>query len=118
MIRKLFNTIKYHVNRPKKGDTFYGDPLLFVIGKPVEYVLYGLTDRTGKNIVEIVPSWDCYRVTVTNNSHPLYYVFQAEVLCATQDSFKWMVRNQPVRFTKENFKRMVINGTLTKGSNQ
>jgi hypothetical protein len=117
MIKKFYNKIKYSLNVPKVGNTYYGDPLLFVIGKPVEYVLYGLTDKNGNKLVEIVPSWDCYRITI-RSIQPLYYILDAEVFCATKDNFKWMSRTQPVRFNKENFKQMVIGGTLTKGNKQ
>ena len=115
MIKKLFKTLKYRFSPPKKGNTYYGDPLLFVIGRPVEYVLYGLTDKTGKKLFEIVPSWDCYRITI-KSIQPNYYVFDAEIFCTTSNGFKWISRSQPVRFNKENFKRMAIDGTFTKGN--
>jgi hypothetical protein len=113
MIVKFIRNIKYKLNPPKKGDVYYGDPLFFVMGRPVEYVLHSLVNKNGDHIFKIVPSPECYRLTIENDSMP-YYIVKSEVFCTNSDSFLWKERIQARRIKKDLFKEMVLEGQLIK----
>jgi hypothetical protein len=117
MIGSLLRQVKLYLNPPKKGDVYLGDPLRFVIAKPMEYILHGLKDKTGKTLWEPLPSEDCYKITIENDSMPDYYICQSEVLCLSEamSVMQWHKRTQPKRIGKELFNSMIINGTLGKG---
>lgn len=114
MIARFIRKIKYRLSPPKKGDIYYGDPLFFVIGRPVEYILYGLVDKNGDHLFKIVPSPECYKLTVINDSMLDYYIFKSEIFCTSSDSFLWKERVQPRRIKKDQFKEMLLQDQLRK----
>jgi hypothetical protein len=123
MSLKILTKIKLLLKPPKVGDIFYGDPVSFVIGRPVEQVLHGLKDPSGTTLAEPVPSEDCYALTIVSDSQHAYYVLNAMVFCrrknlpdsASQGFGEWKPRSQVRRIPRDVFKKMVVDGILKKG---
>jgi hypothetical protein len=113
LVKTLFNKLWLYFYPPKKGDSFIGDPLRFVIARPVEYVLHGLKDKNGNTTWEPIPSFGCYILTIENDQMP-YYVCKSEVLCGNDSIKLWNERSQPKRFGKKMFKDMIATGVLKK----
>ena len=118
MFIRLFRKISLLLNPPKKGDVYYGDPVWWIIHKPVEHILHGLKDKYGNNLYDPIPSGDCFRLTITNTSMESYYVLDSEVFCRSKNSNVsiWMKRTQPRRMGKETLEQFVLAGMLRKNN--
>ena len=120
MIGKALRKIGLLLNPPKNGDVYYGDILYFVLGNNIEFVLHGLTDKTGKLMYSPIPSEDCYRLTVIDYlSETDQIVCHSEVFCKMvpehpNDVGNWRPRTQPRRISQVYFKNLIVNGLLTK----
>lgn len=113
MFTRLSRKLKLFLDPPKKGHTFYGDPAWFVLGRPTEYVLYGLKDRSGNNMYEVIPSKGCVKFVVEQvGKHN--YILGSEVLCVIPSNYErvWMKRSQPRRMGKVMFDELFLSGML------
>lgn len=114
MLTRLMLKISLFLKPPKKGDVFYGDPVWFVLSRPVEHVLHGLKDKFGNTLYTPIPSDGCFRFVVENTGMP-YYILGSEVFCQ-EKSFNnigtWMKRTQPRRMGKDMFEEMFLMGLL------
>lgn len=117
MLKKLINKINLWLNPPRPGSFYYGDPLYFVVGKPIEHVLHGLKDKNGEPIFYPIPSAGCYRLMIESIFDD-YYCCKSEVLCYSlnMDSGigKWMKRTQTKRINKVIFNEFIVQGILSK----
>lgn len=113
MLIRLARKFKLFLNPPKKGDTYYGDSLWFIVHRPVEYVLHGLKDKNGNNMYEPIPSKGAVRFLLEQCGNE-NYILGSEVLCRIESSQEWiwMKRTQPRRMRKEMFEEFVIAGML------
>lgn len=114
MLTRLVRKISLFVNPPKQGHTFYGDPVWFVLSRPVEHVLHNLKDKFGNTIYTPIPSNGCFRFVVEfcGNEN---YILASEVFCKEKslDSLgTWMKRTQPRRMSKLMFDEMFVMGML------
>lgn len=130
MFTRLIRKISLLLNPPKKGDTFYGDSVWWIIPRPVELILHGLKDKYGNNLYDPIPSGDCFRLTITNTSMDSYYVLDSEVFCRSKNSKPiyqcdirgisdigvWMKRTQPRRMSKKSLEQFVLAGMLRKNN--
>lgn len=114
MVTRFFRKLAFYFKPPKKGDVFLGDPLWFVVGRPIEYILHGLKDREGNTVWEPVPSMGCFKLKFDINVGNLYYVLGSEVLCRkdVDNAYVWMKRSQPRRMAKEMFRELYLNGMV------
>lgn len=110
---KLFKAILLDLNPPKMGDVYIGDPLYFILGRPVEHVLHGLTNISGASLWKPFPGNECYRLKIESVSSP-YFICNAEALCTDGEVSNWRSRSQPRRIDKFKFKRMIVDGILKK----
>jgi hypothetical protein len=114
MVNRTIRKLKLYFNPPKKGDVFYGDPVWFVIARPVEYVLYGLKDKNGNTVYYPIPSQGCFKLTVEHMGN-LNYILDSEVLCHTAANIAksiWFKRSQPKRMAKEYFEELFLSGLI------
>jgi hypothetical protein len=114
MFSRTIRKFKLFLRPPKKGDVFYGDPLWFVIHRPIEYILHGLKDKNGTTIHHPIPSKDCFCVVIEHCGNENYIV-GTEVFCDTKTNNNigiWFKRSQPKRIAKEMFEELVLNGLL------
>ena len=118
MFIRLFRKISLLLNPPKKGDTFYGDPVWWIIPRPVERILHGLKDKYGNNLYDPIPSEDCFRLIIDNDYLDSYYVLDSEVFCRSKNSnvSVWMKRTQPRRMGKETLEQFILAGMLRKNN--
>lgn len=112
MFIRLARKFKLFLDPPKKGDVFYGDPLWWVVYKPVEHVLHGLKNKNGDTIHRPIPSSGCFKVTIEHLGN-VYYILGSEVLCESKGGFgTWFKRSQPKRMAIEMFEELVLSGIL------
>lgn len=113
MLTRISRTFSLYFNPPKVGDVFYGDPVWFIISRPIELVLHGLKDKFGTNLYDPIPSQGCFRFTVESTAMP-YYRMTSEVLCKHKFTEKpiWMKRSQPRRIPKEMFRELFLMGLI------
>lgn len=113
MILRLINRIKFHLNPPKKGDVYFGDPFDFVCGKLIEHVMHRTKSISGETIWQVIVSDGAYKLTIESDAMP-YYRCKAEVLCENVAGYgkEWLERVQPRRISKEVFKQMIIDGRI------
>lgn len=115
MIRWL-QKLKLYLNPPKEGDVYVGNPIFFVVNRPIEKILHGMKDKYGMSMWEVVPSDDAYKLTIESGSMPTYYKCKSEILVIDM-SFsykKWLVRTQSRRIGKSMFIDMILNGLIQK----
>src|SRR5581483_11712028 len=116
MIRKLIHKIKMVLHPPKCGEVYSGDCFDFVVGKPVEKFLHGMTDKYGNFLWEYVPGRDSYRFTVIS-VQPAYYICEAELLvsfCHDINKKKWLKRSRMRRIPKIMFHDFILTERLEK----
>lgn len=113
MFLRIVRKIGLLIKPPKKGDIFHGDPVWFIIPRPIEMVLHGLKDKFGTNLYDPIPSKDCFRFTIEQCGNEIY-ILNSEVLCRNKfsDMLVWMKRTQPRRIGKDMFEEMFLNGLL------
>jgi len=122
MFNRFVRKIKLILNPPKSGDVFYGDPIFFIIHKPIEYVLHGLKNKHGENICDPIPSKGCFRLTISLCGH-IYFLLDSEILCKFNDdegqgSWFWMKRTQPKRLAKEALEELILSGMLWRDNSE
>ena len=113
MIRRLVLKISLFLRPLKKGDILYGDPVWWIIPRPIEMVLHDLKDRFGTNLYDPIPSEGCYKLTIEKDLDS-YYVLDSEVLCNTKFSGIgfWKKRSQPRRMARLQLEEYILNGLL------
>jgi hypothetical protein len=123
MLANLINRIKFFIRPPRIGDVYYGDSLLFIIGKPVEYVLHGLKDKNGNTILYPVPGFYCYKITLeAEDKENKYFAFKSEVLCKGLDGLisanEWQKRCQLKKISKKLFRDLFITGFIERSGHE
>ena len=113
MLKKI-RRLLLKLNPPKKGDEYAADALFFVLGRAIEQVLFGMTDKFGNRLYDSALGDDSYRIVISSEQST-YFVCQVYTLCTdSKGSFIWLKRSQPRRFRKEMFKDMIVNGDIVK----
>jgi hypothetical protein len=113
MITRFIRKISLFFNPIKAGDVFYGDPVWWVLPRPIEMVLHGLKDKEGNTLYRPVPSEGCYKVTVEGD-YDSYFKLRSEVLCNTDASYTsiWKQRSQPRRMPRLILEQYILSALL------
>jgi hypothetical protein len=113
MIRRLILKLALFLKPLRAGDVLYGDPVWWVIPRPIEMVLHGLKDIHGANMYTPIPSEGCYKLTIDKDLES-YYILDSEVLCNTKFSsiVFWKKRSQPRRMARLQLEEYFLNGML------
>lgn len=119
-LKKFYLKVCLYFHSPRIGDIHFGNPKDFVIGRPIEYVLHGLKDRTGATMWHPIPTFGCFRLTIEKETPEKDgYVCRSEVLCDTERGLHlidWHRRSQPKLINKSMFKGFILNSTLKKSN--
>ena len=114
MFARVIRKFKLFLNPVKKGDTFYGDPVWFILFRPTEMVLHNLKDRNGVTMFNPIPSRGCFRFVVEQCGNE-NLILGSQVFCKEKTDNNigtWMKRTQPRRMGKEIFEELFLAGML------
>lgn len=113
MLKRFIRKLSLFVNPPKEGDIYFGDPIWFIISRPIELILHNLKDKFGTNLYDPIPSKGCFKLTVIYCGDK-NYILESKVLCSNKftDTKMWMQRTQQRRMTKEMFEELIFDGML------
>lgn len=113
MVIRFIRKIALFLKPVKVGDTFYGDPVWWVLPRPIEMVLHGLKDVNGDTLYRPTPSEGCYRLTIEKD-YDSYYTLRSEVLCRAGSTWAsiWKERSQPRRMPRLILEQYILAGLL------